>query len=71
MADDQDFSLTVTVRLSGGGTAEEAAKALRDYRTTFDLPGDREVEILDAQPVVLLSRGRDDRHRHTREERKR
>ena len=30
MADDQDFSLTVIVRLYGGGTAEDAAKALRD-----------------------------------------
>ncbi len=49
MADDQDFTLTVTVRLYGGGTAEEAAKALKDYPTTFDLPGDREVEILDVK----------------------
>jgi hypothetical protein len=49
---DQDFTLTVTVRLYGGGTAAEAAKALRDYRSTFDLPGDREVEIIDANPTV-------------------
>jgi len=53
MADaESDFTLTVTVRLYGGGTAEEAAQALRDYRSTFDLPRDREVEIIDVQPDV-------------------
>jgi hypothetical protein len=50
--DDQDFSLDVTVRLYGGGTAEEAAQALRDHPETFDLPNDREVEIIDAQPAT-------------------
>jgi hypothetical protein len=44
--DDADYSLLVTVRLYGGGTADEAARALRDYRSTFDLSGDREVEII-------------------------
>jgi hypothetical protein len=43
---DVDYVLLVTVRLYGGGTAEEAAQALRDYRSTFDLSGDREVEII-------------------------
>lgn len=41
-----DHELLVTVRLYGGGTAEDAAQALRDYRSTFDLDGDREVEII-------------------------
>ncbi len=57
MADDQDFTLTVTVRLYGDGTAEEAAKALKDYGTTFDLPGGGEVEILDARPAVEAEQG--------------
>ena len=48
---EQDYELTVTVRLYGGGTASEAAAALRDYNGTFDLRGDREVEIIDVRPV--------------------
>ena len=43
--------LIVTVRLYGPGTAEDAARALREYRSTFVLSGDREVEILDARPT--------------------
>jgi hypothetical protein len=57
MAEDATFDLTVTVCLYGGGTADEAAKALKDYRSTFDLPGDREVEILDARPEVIAGHG--------------
>jgi hypothetical protein len=49
---ESDFTLTVTVRLYGGGTAEEAAQALRDHPETFDLPNDREVEIIDAQAAA-------------------
>jgi len=49
---ERDFTLTVTVRLYDGGTAEEACKALTDYNGTFDLPGYREVEIIDAQPAA-------------------
>ena len=44
---DTDYTLTVTVRVYGGGSADEAAQALRNYRSTFDLDGDREVEIID------------------------
>ena len=43
---DQDFHLLVTVRLYGGGTADEAARALHAYCSSFDLSGDREVEII-------------------------
>ena len=57
MAEDATFDLTVTVRLYGGGTADEATKALKDYRSTFDLPGEREVEILDARPEVIDAHG--------------
>ena len=46
-----DFELAVTVRLYDEGTAEEAARALQDYRGTFLLPGDREIEILAACPL--------------------
>jgi hypothetical protein len=45
-SDEHDFRLEVHVRLYGDGSADDAADALRDYKGTFDLPGDREVEIL-------------------------
>ncbi len=54
MADDQDFEIAVVVRLYGGGTAREAAMALKDYNGTFDVPGGREAEILE----VRFSEGR-------------
>jgi hypothetical protein len=44
---DTDYVLTVTVRIYGGGSADEAAEALRGVAGTFFLSGDREVEILD------------------------
>jgi hypothetical protein len=44
-----DHELIVTVRLYGIGTVEEAAQALRDFSGTFDLSGDREVEIIDVR----------------------
>jgi hypothetical protein len=44
-----DYDLIVTVRVYGPGSAEDAARALMDYGTTFDLPRDAEVEILNAQ----------------------
>jgi len=50
--DDQDFELRVTVRLYGGGTVEEAARAVAGFQGTLDLPGDREVEILNARPLT-------------------
>jgi hypothetical protein len=46
-----DYDLIVTVRVYGPGSAEDAARALRDHRSTFDLPRDAEVEILDARPA--------------------
>ena len=46
---DQDYELMVKVRVYGGGTAEEAADALRDFRSTFDLSRDREVEIIEVR----------------------
>ena len=51
MSDGQDFELTVTVTLYGGGTFEEAAEALLGYKSTFDLPGDRELEIIAVRPA--------------------
>ncbi len=48
---EQDYELIITVRVYGGGTADEAAAALRDYKSTFDLPGDREVEIISVRPA--------------------
>jgi hypothetical protein len=50
--DDQDYELIVKVRVYGGGTADEAAAALRDYRSTFDLSGDREVEIIEVREAI-------------------
>jgi hypothetical protein len=49
---DQDVKLDVTMRLYGGGTAEQAATALRKWQGTFELPPYQwEAEILDAQPA--------------------
>jgi len=48
---EQDYELMVKVRVYGGGTAEEAAAALRQHNGTFDLPGGREVEIIGARPA--------------------
>jgi hypothetical protein len=46
-----DYDLIVTVRVYGPGSAEDASRALRDYPTTFDLPRDAEVEIINARPA--------------------
>ena len=51
---EDDFFLTVKVRTYGGVTAEEAAQALRDYPASIDLPGQREMEILDAQVLSIV-----------------
>jgi hypothetical protein len=48
---ESDYDLVVTVRVYGPGSAEDAARALRDYRSTFDLPDDAEAEILSARPA--------------------
>jgi len=48
----RDFELQVSVRVYGPGDAEAAAEALRRYRSTFDMPGDAECEILAAVPVL-------------------
>ena len=56
----RDYELQVSVRVYGPGDAEAAAKALRDYRSTFDLPRDAEVEILAAVPLRLEG-GHDER----------
>jgi hypothetical protein len=55
METEQDFTLTVKMRLYGGGTAEEVAKALLDWNGTFDLPGDREAEIISVVSDVPAS----------------
>jgi hypothetical protein len=49
VSDEKDYELTVTVRVYGDGSAEDAARALRAYNGTFDLPHDAEVEIIDVQ----------------------
>ena len=53
--EEQDFELLVKVRLYGGGTVEEAARAVAGFQGTLDLPstsdGGREVEILSARPA--------------------
>lgn len=50
---EQDYFLTVKVRAYGGVTDEEAAQALRDYPVSIDIPGQRELEILDAQVLRI------------------
>jgi hypothetical protein len=47
-----DFTLTVVVRLYGAGTAEDVAHALESYTGSFDLPGDREAEVISAKPAT-------------------
>jgi hypothetical protein len=48
----QDFELLLTVRLHGGGTAEEAARAFTDSAGLVleELASDREIEVVAAQP---------------------
>jgi len=58
MTKEQDFDLAVTARLYGPGTIETVAGALEDWRGTFQLPRDGEVEIISARPAVAAEADR-------------
>lgn len=51
MTDEKDYELLVTVRVYGRCSVERAAQALRNYPSTFDLPHDEEMEIMNVQVV--------------------